>query len=89
MIMAVASALFPHRAAAVAGILTAAGVVGSITYPPLMGLIAGVASLAAGMLGAVALMFASGGAVVAAGRLAGRHASAPREPEQVEALGAD
>ena len=89
MIMAVASALFPHRAAAVAGILTAAGVVGSITYPPLMGLIAGVASLAAGMLGAVALMFASAGAVVAAGRLAGRHASAPREPEPVEARVAD
>ena len=89
MIMAVASALFPHRAAAVAGILTAAAVVGSITYPPLMGLIAGAAGLAVGMLGAAALMFASGGAVVAAGRLAGRRASAPREPEPVEARGAD
>jgi fucose permease len=87
MIMSVAGALFPHRAAAVAGILTAAGVVGSITYPPLMGLIAGAASLAAGMFGAALLIFASGGAVVVAGRLAGDHAPAPREPEPVEVPG--
>ena len=87
MIMAVAGALFPHRAAAVAGVLTAAGVVGSVTYPALMGLIAGVAGLAAGMLGAAALIVASGGAVIAAGRLAGRHASPPRTTEPVEALG--
>ena len=88
MIMSVAGALFPHRAAAVAGILTAAGVVGSVSYPPLMGLIAGVASLAAGMLGAALLILASGGAVVAAGRFAGRRSLAPREPERVEVPGA-
>jgi fucose permease len=79
MIMAVAGSLFPHRAAAVAGIVTAAGVAGAITYPPLVGLVSGVAGLGAGMFGAAVLIFASGGAVVVAGRLAGRDDEA--EPE--------
>ncbi len=70
MIMAVAGSLFPHRAAAVAGIITAAGVAGSVTYPPLMGVVAVVAGLGAGMVGASALIVAGGAAVVAAGRLA-------------------
>jgi fucose permease len=71
MILAVAGSLFPHRAAAVAGIVTASAVAGSLTYPPLMGLVAGSAGLGAGMLGVALLMFASGGAVMVAGRLAG------------------
>ncbi len=75
MIMSVAGSLFPHRAAAVAGIVTSAGVVGSITYPPLMGLIASVVGLGAGMLGAALLILACGGTVVLAGRLAGWRAS--------------
>jgi fucose permease len=70
MIMSVAGSLFPHRAAAVAGIVTSTGVVGSITYPPLVGLVAGVAGLGAGMLGAALLIISSGGTVVVAGRLA-------------------
>jgi FHS family glucose/mannose:H+ symporter-like MFS transporter len=69
MIMAVAGSLFPHRAAAVAGIVTSAGVVGSITYPPLMGLIASFAGLGAGMLGAAFLILFSGGTVAMVGRL--------------------
>ena len=69
MIMAVAGSLFPHRAAAVAGIVTSAGVVGSITYPPLMGPIAGVAGLGAGMIGVAVLILFSGATVAAAGRL--------------------
>lgn len=74
MIVAVAGALFPHRAAAVAGIVTAAGVTGAIVYPPVMGLIASVAGLGVAMIGAAALAAASGGAVVLAGRLGrGRH----------------
>jgi hypothetical protein len=86
--MAVAGSLFPHRAAAVAGIITAAGVAGSITYPPLMGLMAGVAGLAAGMLGAALLIFASGLAVVVAGRFASRTPERPGpEPVGVEAPG--
>jgi fucose permease len=70
MIMSVAGSLFPHRAAAVAGIVTSTGVVGSITYPPLVGLVAGMAGLGAGMLGAALLIISSGGTVVVAGRLA-------------------
>lgn len=69
MIMAVAGSLFPHRAAAVAGIVTSAGVIGSITYPPLMGLIATFAGLGAGMLGAAFLILFSGGTVAMVGRL--------------------
>ncbi len=83
MIMAVAGSLFPHRAAAVAGIVTSTGVIGSVTYPPLMGLIAGVAGLGAGMLGAALLIISSGGTVIVAGRLAGE----PRYPEHATARG--
>jgi fucose permease len=88
MILAIAGSLFPHRAAAVAGIVAAAGVGGSITYPALMGLIAGVAGLGAGMIGAALLVFASGGAVILAGRVAGSSSTADREPEPVPAAGA-
>ncbi len=84
MIMAVAGSLFPHRAAAVAGIITAAGVAGSITYPPFMGLIAGAAGLRAGMLGAALLIVLTGVTVVLAGRLAGR-TRGRREPDPVRA----
>jgi fucose permease len=68
MIMAVAGSLFPHRAAAVAGIVTSAGVVGSVSYPPLMGLIAGYAGLGAGMLGAATLILLGGATVALVGR---------------------
>jgi fucose permease len=77
MIMAVAGSLFPHRAAAVAGIVTSAGVVGSITYPPLVGLIASFAGLGTGMLGAAFLILFSGGTVAVVGRL-GRPAPRPK-----------
>ena len=72
MIMTVGGTLFPHRAATVSGVLTAAGVAGSVLYPPFMGLISGVAGLGAGMTGAAALALLSGAAVVTAGRVAAR-----------------
>ena len=50
--------------------MTSTGVVGSITYPPLVGLVAGMAGLGAGMLGAALLIISSGGTVGVAGRLA-------------------
>jgi fucose permease len=78
MIMAVAGSLFPHRAAAVAGIVTSAGVAGSITYPPLMGVIAGFAGLGAGMIGVAALILFSGGTVAVAGRLGRPTPSRPK-----------
>lgn len=72
MIMAVAGSLYPHRAAAVSGLLTTAGVAGSVVYPPLMGFTSASLGLAAGMIGAALLAFAAGTAVIAAARAAGR-----------------
>jgi fucose permease len=72
MIMTVAGALAPHRAAAVSGLLTAAAVAGSVVYPPLMGLVSGLAGLGAGMVGAALLAAVSGLAVVGAGWVAAR-----------------
>ncbi len=72
MIMTVAGTLFPLRAATVSGLLTAAGVVGSVVYPPLMGLVSGLTGLGAGMTGAAVLALLSGAAVVTAGRVAAR-----------------
>jgi fucose permease len=70
MIMTVAGTLLPHRAAAISGLLTAAGVAGSVVYPPLMGLVSEMAGLGAAMLGAALLAVVSGVAVVVAGRVA-------------------
>lgn len=72
MIMTVGGTLFPHRAATVSGLLTAAGVLGSVVYPPLMGLVSGLAGLGAGMTGAAALALLSAAAVVTAGRVTAR-----------------
>jgi fucose permease len=72
MIMAVAGSLYPHRAATVSGLLTTAGVAGSVVYPPLMGFTSASLGLAAGMLGASLLALAAGTAVIAAARAAGR-----------------
>jgi fucose permease len=77
MIMAVAGSLYPHRAAAVSGLLTSAGVAGAVVYPPLMGLASETVGLGAGMLGAAVLAMASGIAVIAAGRRAAGRAPEP------------
>ena len=70
MVMTVGGTLFPHHAATVSSVLTVSGVVGSVLYPPLMGLVSVGAGLGAGMTGAAVLAVLSGAAVVAAGRLA-------------------
>lgn len=79
MIMAAAGSLFPHRAAAVAGIVTSAGVVGSITYPPLMGVIAGIAGLRDGLRRGLADLRQRRGSdrVWSAGRRTGRRGPSP------------
>jgi nitrate/nitrite transporter NarK len=46
---------FPGRAAAMTGVLSAAGVVGSLAYPPLMGVISVTAGLQVAMLGIAVL----------------------------------
>lgn len=70
VIMAVAGGFYPARASSVAGILTTAAVVGSIVYPPAVGLASATVGLGAGMVGAIGLSVCSGLAVVAAGRAA-------------------
>ncbi len=80
MIMTVAATLYPHRAAKVSGLLTAAGVGGSVIYPPLMGFVSGTAGLGAGMLGAAGLAIVSGTAIAVAGRGARRRRPEPGQP---------
>lgn len=87
MIMAIAGGYYPHRAAAVSGLLTAAAVAGSIVYPPLMGLMSEVAGLGAGMAGAVILSVVCGIAIVVAGRGASRRPTAERVPAPDAAAG--
>ncbi len=79
MIMTVAATLYPHRAATVSGLLTAAGVGGSVIYPPLMGFLSATAGLGAGMLGAALLAVVSGVAIIVGGRGASRR----RDPAAV------
>jgi len=78
MIMTVAGAFCPHRAASVSGLLTAAGVAGSVVYPPLMGFVSDAAGLGAGMIGAAVLAVVCGLAVMAAGRSATRRSGTGR-----------
>jgi fucose permease len=72
LIVAIGGELFPHRVAAVAGTLTAAGVVGGIIYPPLVGLMSASLGLGAGLLGGACLSIVAAGAILAAARLSRR-----------------
>ncbi len=74
MIMASAGALYPARANAVSGILTAAAVAGSVVYPPAMGFISNGVGLGIGMAGAGLLAAACAGALVVVRLLARRPA---------------
>ncbi len=74
MIMASAGALYPARANAVSGILTAAAVAGSVVYPPVMGFISNGVGLGVGMAGAGLLATACAGALVVVRLLARRPA---------------
>jgi fucose permease len=64
MIVASAGALYPARANAVSGILTAAAVAGSVVYPPVMGFISDGLGLGVGMAGAGLLALACAGALL-------------------------
>lgn len=64
MIVASAGALYPARANAVSGVLTAAAVAGSVVYPPAMGFISNGLGLGVGMAGAGLLAFACAAALV-------------------------
>jgi fucose permease len=73
MIMAIGGNIYPHRLAALSGSLAAAAVVGSVAYPPLVGIMASHIGIRAGLLGAgiLGIPAAAGllGARVAADRL--------------------
>ena len=74
LIMAVAGDRYPARSAAVSGFLSGVAVIGAIIYPPIMGFVSVGAGLGAAMLGAAALVFASG---VVLATVARRPAEAP------------
>ena len=69
MIMAIGGSLYPGRASMVSSVLASAAVVGSIVYPPLMGVVSEAAGLWVSMLGAALFAFAAAGCIWAAARL--------------------
>jgi FHS family glucose/mannose:H+ symporter-like MFS transporter len=77
MIMAIGGSLYPGRASMVSSVLASAAVVGSIVYPPIMGVVSEAAGLWFSMLGAALFAFAAAGCIWAAARL-GRARDAPQ-----------
>jgi fucose permease len=69
MIMAIGGSLYPGRASMVSSVLASAAIVGSIVYPPLMGVVSETAGLWLSMLGASLFAFAAAGCIWAAARL--------------------
>lgn len=72
MIVASGGALYPARANAVSGVLTAAAVTGSVVYPPVMGFVSDGVGLGVGMAGAGLLAIVCAGALLGARLLARR-----------------
>jgi fucose permease len=75
MIVAIGGQLVPGRSSLVSSVLVSAALVGSIVYPPLMGVLSEAVGLRVGMLGAGLAMFVSAGAILVAARLAHRTGS--------------
>jgi fucose permease len=75
LIMAIGGRFYPGRAPQVSGLLTAAGVSGSIVYPPIMGFVSPYVGLGAGMAGAAVLAFTCAVAIRLARRLANEAAA--------------
>jgi len=84
MIVASAGALYPARANAVSGVLTAAAVAGSLVYPPAMGFISNGPGLGVGMAGAGLLAIACAGGLVMARLLARPSGSSVRTPASTQ-----
>ena len=68
MIIAIGGDRYPDRSAAVSGLLAGSAVVGSVVYPPIMGLLSVTVGLTAAMLGTVVLALACSGALALVGR---------------------
>jgi fucose permease len=73
MIVAIGGQLFPGRSSLVSSVLVSAAMVGSIVYPPLMGVLSEVVGLRVGMLGAGIAMLVSAASIIVATRLARGH----------------
>lgn len=69
MILAIGGTLYPGRASTVSSVLTSAAIVGSLVYPPLMGVVSDAAGLWVSMLGAGLFAFASAAAIYAGARV--------------------
>jgi fucose permease len=80
MIMSIGGNIYPHRLARLSGSLSAAAVVGGLTYPPIMGFMAASTGIGAGMLGAALLGIPGALAVLFAG------VASRRERSQGQAL---
>jgi fucose permease len=70
-IILIGGRLYPQRAAAVTGILSAAGVVGGLVYPPVVGALSVSIGIRAAMLGTAILAAMSGVLALASGRRRG------------------
>jgi fucose permease len=68
MIVAIGGERYPDRSAAVGGFLTGAAVIGSTTYPPIMGFLSVSVGLTVAMVGNIILGLACAGALVLVGR---------------------
>jgi fucose permease len=68
MIIAIGGDRYPDRSAAIGGFLSGVAVVGSIVYPPLMGVLSVTVGLTLAMLGNVVLGLACAIALVLVGR---------------------
>jgi fucose permease len=77
MIMAIGGTLYPGRASTVSSVLASAAIVGSVVYPPLMGVVSEAAGLWVSMLGAALFAFASAATILVAARLARGRQRAP------------
>ncbi|MEO8229692.1 MAG: MFS transporter [Chloroflexota bacterium] len=69
MIIAIGGDRYPDRSAAVGGFLTSAAVVGSVVYPPIMGLLSVTSGLTVAMLGTALLGLACAAALIVVGRM--------------------
>jgi fucose permease len=72
LIMAIGGDLYPRRLSALSGGLTAAAFVGSLIYPPLIGILAETVGIGAGLLGAALLGAPTIGGLLLARAAAGR-----------------
>jgi len=82
VIMAIGGSLYPGRASMVSSVLASAAIVGSILYPPLMGVVSEAAGLWFSMLGAALFAFAAAGCIWVAARLGGARATREAVPAQ-------